>query len=111
MCDFFILIALLRVPGFQKAIHCAARTTDNHDVLIRLITKGADGGNHLTALRRLATGRIASRGDNHAVPVLREIVYEDMVFAVFPLMDTGFDAPWYYNFGEIVDAVEQVLEV
>ena len=76
-----------------------------------MITKGDAGLNHLTALRRLATGPIACRGDNHIVPVLREIVLDDMVFAVFPLMDEGFHGPWYYDFGELIDAVDQVLEV
>jgi hypothetical protein len=67
--------------------------------------------NHLAALHRLGTGLIASRGDNHTVPMLQEIVRGDMVFAVFPLMHEGFESPWYYDFSELVDSVEQVLEV
>ena len=43
--------------------------------------------------------------------MLREIVLDDMVFAVFPLMPEGFDIPWYYDFAELIDAVDQVLEV
>jgi hypothetical protein len=45
------------------------------------------------------------------VPLLQEIVYGDMTFAVFLLMSTGFDCPWYYHFSEVLDAVEQILEV
>jgi hypothetical protein len=63
-----------------------------------------------TALSRLAMGNNAMRGGNHTVPVLREIVHDDMVFAIFPLMSTGFDYPWYYCFSEVIDAVEQILE-
>ena len=80
-------------------------------MLIRLVAKGDEGLNHVTALRRLATGLVAFRGENHIVPMLREIVLDDMIFAVFPLMDEGFDLPWYCNYGELVDAVYQVIEV
>jgi hypothetical protein len=80
-------------------------------VLIRLITKGDQGLNHLAALRRLATGHVAFRGENHIVPMLREIALDDMVFAVFPLMHEGFESPWHYNYGEVVDAVYQMIEV
>jgi hypothetical protein len=95
----------------QKAIHCPARTIDNRYVLIRLVVKGDDGMNHLVALRRLGTGDVAFRGENHIVPMLREIVLDDMIFVVFPLLQDGFDTPWYYNYGEVVDAVYQVIEV
>ncbi|KAF8523035.1 kinase-like domain-containing protein [Gautieria morchelliformis] len=79
-------------------------------MLIRLVVKGDDGLNHLAALRRLGTGDVAFRRDNHIVPMLREIVLDDMIFVVFPLLHDGFDSPWYYNYGEVLDAVYQVTE-
>ena len=69
------------------------------------------GERHRMSLARLATGDNALRGTNHAVPVLRELVHEDMIFTVFPLLSWGFDDPWFYRFSEVIDAVEQVLEV
>jgi hypothetical protein len=102
------------MPNLLKGtIHCPARTTDNfRDVLIRLMAIDKDRGErHRMSLSRLATGDNALRGDNHAVPVLREIVHDDMIFAVFPLLSMGFDYPWYFRFSEVLDAVEQVLEV
>jgi hypothetical protein len=65
----------------------------------------------VVALRRLATGLTAFRGDNHIVPIFREIIHGDMIFAIFPLMIQGFDWPWFYDLREIFDAVEQVLQV
>jgi hypothetical protein len=62
------------------------------------------------ALSRLGIGSNALRGDNHVVPVLKEIVHEDMTFMVFPLLSTGFENPWYYSFSEVLNAVEQILE-
>jgi hypothetical protein len=95
----------------QTARMCPARTLDHRDVLIRLIVKGDQGAKHLEALRRLATGEVAQRGDNHAVPVLQWLYHEDMTFAVFPLMSEGLCLPWYYDFGEVLDVVAQLLEV
>ena len=69
------------------------------------------GERHRNALSRLATGDNALRGSNHVVPVLQELMHEDMIFTVFPLLSCGFDYPWFYRFSEVVDAVEQVLEV
>ena len=69
------------------------------------------GETHRMALSCVATGNNALRGNNHAVPVLREIVLDDKIFAVFPLMAEGFDDAWFYRFSEVLDAVEQVLEV
>ena len=95
----------------KNSIHCPARTTEGRDVLIRLMAIGIDRGErHFAALSRLGTGGNALRGDNHIVPVLKEIVHKDMTFVVFPLLATGFDYPWYYRFSEVLDAVEQILE-
>ena len=69
------------------------------------------GERHRMALARLATGDNALRGSNHAVPVLRELVHDDLIFAVFPLLSMGFSWSWYYNFSEILNTVEHVLEV
>ena len=69
------------------------------------------GERHRMALSRLAIGDNALRGANHIVPVLRELVHDDMIFAVFPLLSFGFDYPYFYRFSEVIDAVEQVLEV
>ena len=69
------------------------------------------GERHRNALSRVAKGDNALRGTNHAVPVLQELVHEDMIFAVFPLLSWGFDYPWFYHFCEVINAVEQVLEV
>jgi hypothetical protein len=72
---------------------------------------GADRAeNHRAALEHLAPSHNASP-NSYIVPMLAEIMYNDMTFAVFPLMSKGFDSPFYYQFSEVFDAVEQVLEV
>jgi len=65
-----------------------------------------DGGEkHRLALSRLVTNDHALSGDNRVVPLLQEMVYGDMTFAV------SADCPWDYHFFEVLDAVEQILEV
>ena len=75
---------------FQRNIHCAATTDDGRHVVIRLIKKGDQGETHLQVLRRIASGGAALLGDNHTLPVLREIVHDDMVFVLFPLVSGSF---------------------
>ena len=49
-------------------------------------------------------------GDNHALPVLREIVHDDMVFVLFPLMSDGFFI-CYERVEDAFKAMTDVLEV
>jgi hypothetical protein len=97
--------------SLQSPIHCAARTEDGRDVLIRLMAIGNDRGErYCAALDRLATGNAASRGDNHVVPVLDKIYHGNLTFYVFPLMANGYEYPWYFIFPEVLDAIKQILE-
>ena len=66
------------------------------------------GERHCMSLSRLATGDITLLGNNHVVPVLQELVHDDMIFAVFPLLSWGFDHPWFYRFTEVLDAGDNV---
>ena len=94
----------------QRNIHCAATTDDGRHVVIRLIKKGDQGETHLQVLRRIASGGVALLGDNHALPVLREIVHEDMVFVLFPLVSSGF-SHHYERVEDVFKAMADVLEV
>lgn len=48
-------------------------------------------------------------GDNHAPPVLRELVHDDMVFAIFPLVSDGFSVD-YERVEDVFKAMTDVLE-
>ena len=92
---------------FQRNIHCAATTDDERHVVIRLIKKGDQGDTHLQVLRRIASGWVASFGDNHALPVLREIVHDDMVFVLFPLVSDGF----FHHYERVEDAFKAMTDI
>ena len=95
---------------FQRNIHCAATTDDGRHVVIRLIKKGDQGETHLQVLRRIASGGAALRGDNHTLPVLCEIVHDDMVFVLFPLVSGSFFVR-YERVEDAFKAMTDVLEV
>jgi len=69
------------------------------------------GESHRLALSRLATDDMSLTGPNHTIPVLDELVHEDMVFAVFPKLHEWTFVPWYYSFSEMLDSVTQTVEV
>ncbi|SJL07151.1 uncharacterized protein ARMOST_10494 [Armillaria ostoyae] len=90
-------------------IHCPARTIHNQDVLIRLVSIDGDitGNEHYEALRRLSEGQTAFRGDNHSLPLLNELEFNGLKFAVFPLL-SPVCIPWFYNVDEILDYLLQI---
>ena len=106
---FFLLTPTMN-NLLQRNIHCAATTDDGRHVVIRLIKKGDQGETHLQVLRRIASGGVALLGDNHALPVLREIVHDDMVFVLFPLVSDGFFF-CYERVEDVFKAMVDVLEV
>ena len=50
---------------------------------------------------------VASFGDNHALPVLREIVHDDMIFVFFPLVSDGF----FHHYERVEDAFKAMTDV
>ena len=75
-----------------------------------MIKKGDQGETHLQVLRRIASGAVALLGDNHALPVLREIIHDDMGFVLFPLVSDGFFI-CYERVEDAFKAMTDVLEV
>lgn len=98
-------------PHFTPAI-CPARTMDGQDVMIRLVSIGADGARHREALERLSTGHTASLIGNHCIPVLKWITLEHICFAVHPLLsfsDMNISCA-HENIGDLTGTLRQMLE-
>ncbi|KAF8894268.1 hypothetical protein CPB85DRAFT_1377774 [Mucidula mucida] len=55
-------------------------------VVLRVICKGEDGKEHLRMLRRVATGLESLVATNHILPIWNEIVYDDLVCTVSPMV-------------------------
>ncbi|KAI8982909.1 kinase-like domain-containing protein [Trametes punicea] len=92
----------------------AARTADGRDVVIRVITVGSEGENHLNVLRYISRGLRSQATPNHAVPLFDIFQLEDITFGVFPRV--GFSmadayGSWAENsVGDVIDMIMQCLE-
>ncbi|KAI9069072.1 hypothetical protein FKP32DRAFT_1560428 [Trametes sanguinea] len=91
-----------------------ARATDGRDVVIRVISIGSEGRNHLDVLEYISRGLTSQVAPNHAIPLLEVFELEDITFGVFPRIGgTMTDAyeSWAENsVGDIVDMMIQCLE-
>ena len=76
---------------------------------------GDKGKTHLEILRKVARGNLSLFSDNHTLPLLDTIEFEDIAFGLFPM--SGFSLAEAYNgwaqnsVGDIVDMILQALEV
>lgn len=96
-------------PLAQHRLHYPARTDEGNDVLIRLVAKGADGGEHVKILQAMNEADVEHK---FVTPLLRLIHHkEGMTFAVFPLIHADDLLVWSYNVGEAIEYLRQVFEV
>ncbi|KAF8815276.1 hypothetical protein BYT27DRAFT_6735503 [Phlegmacium glaucopus] len=104
----------LRRFDYRNPLQQAARTREGHDVIVRVITIGNEGHDHLKILRRIATGKDSLWSDNHALPMLAEFEWEDIIFGIFPKV--GGTVEYAYDFwpknsvGDIIEMLMQMLE-
>ncbi|KAG7089887.1 hypothetical protein E1B28_011521 [Marasmius oreades] len=70
---------------YVNPVNRAVRSHDGQDFICRVIVVKGHGSNALQALRRLATGLNAFRSDNHVLPMLREIHFQDITCGLFPI--------------------------
>lgn len=94
------------------------RTREGQDLVCRLIVIHDEGHECLKALRRLATGANTLLADNHVLPMVREIHFQDIVCGLFPLtgpsMADAFGPTAYFvknSVGDVMDMLLQALEV
>ncbi|TFK31896.1 hypothetical protein BDQ12DRAFT_744414, partial [Crucibulum laeve] len=76
------------------------------DVLMHGLVVRNEGHRHFTILQRISTSRNTFLSKNHCLPMLTEIVPEDIVFGVFPKAYGSLDN----LVGDILDMLLQALE-
>ncbi len=80
--------------------------------MIRLVSVGASSEQHRRALDILGAPHLAFLPQNHVVPVLNRIVYDNKYhFAVLPMMQDVLLLPNFHDYLEAADYVEQLVEV
>ncbi|OSD08290.1 hypothetical protein PYCCODRAFT_1356638, partial [Trametes coccinea BRFM310] len=91
-----------------------ARAADGRDVVIRVISIGSEGRNHLDVLQYISRGLTSQVAPNHAIPLLELLEREDITFGVFPriggTMTDAYDSWAENSVGDIVDMMIQCLE-
>ncbi|RDB23619.1 Calcium-dependent protein kinase 4 [Hypsizygus marmoreus] len=110
------LASAMRLQRFQylNPLIRIVRTPDDHDMAVRVITVKGEGHNHLSILRKIATGHQSLIQENHALPMLAEFSFEDITFGMFPKVGgTMQDAFCFWaknSVGDILDMLMQALE-
>ncbi|KDR83095.1 hypothetical protein GALMADRAFT_57374, partial [Galerina marginata CBS 339.88] len=88
----------------------AARTKDNRDVVILLLSDGTSGNNALEALQVVGTGVAASIDRNHVLPMLQTVHHDNLVFGVFPMVGKSSISPWFGCLADGLEFVSQIME-
>jgi hypothetical protein len=82
---------------------------------MRVIVIKSEGHDHLKILKRLAVGENSLLSNNHTLPMIAELQFEDIILGVFPKVGAGLRnayGSWTKNsVGDIIDMVMQMLEV
>lgn len=100
--------------SFQRNKLCGAtRLSNGSHVVIQLLAIGEDGMEEVKMLQRLHRDPISTEYSNRCVPLLDMVTYEpaSMIFGVFPLLFTGYQAPRPGYLGEGLKTCYQILEV
>jgi hypothetical protein len=88
---------------------------DGHDVTIRVLVVRNEGHNHLKTLRNIATGPQSLISNNHALTLLSEFQFEDIIFGLFPVVGGTMERAFGYwpknSVGDVLDMLLQALEV
>lgn len=99
---------------YMNPLSRAARTAQGQDVIVRVVTIRKEGQDHLRILQKIARGRLSLFSENHALPVLDEIVLRDITFCVFPrsgfTLETAYGSWAQNSVGDVVNMVMQALE-
>lgn len=95
----------------SKPIRHAARMNDVRDVVLRVIAASGEGQTHLRILRRLSAPPDFLLSSNHILPILYQIIFEDIVILAVPKVIFNFCEifdPYYSN--SVEDALYMVLQ-
>ncbi|KAH9480122.1 hypothetical protein JR316_0006719 [Psilocybe cubensis] len=94
-CDNFLFltpdktknISIVRWPhfiNFNGLSHAARSINAKRDAILRLVASGGQGGTHLRIMRRLSSPPDILMSNNHILPFIDEISYQDIVVLSFP---------------------------
>ncbi|KAF8894270.1 hypothetical protein CPB85DRAFT_224180 [Mucidula mucida] len=80
----------LKYKTFSSVYHRVGSNRDGAAVVVHAAAKGEEGRERLTLTRLLGTGGESFVSTNHMLPLWGEVIYQDMVFLVYPLVHASF---------------------
>ena len=109
---FSLNTSLLTVKQFlnRNGLSHAARSTrvGRTDCVLRVLTAGGQGQDHLRIMRRLSRPPDILLCNNHILPLIDEIIFEDIVIGVFPKIMHYLGEATY---GSYMTSVEDLLHM
>ena len=93
----------------------AARRDDGQDVVIRVLSIGTEGSDHVELLTAITRDSLSLLHSCHALPLIDIIQLEDITLGVFP--KAAGSVNWAYGFwakpsvDDILDIIAQCLDV
>ena len=99
----------------QNPLTRAAQTPEGQAVVVKVLAIRDEGHECLDIIRKTSTGPFALLSNNHCLPLIKEFVFEDIIFGVFPKTGGLFEEAWVSwtrnSVGDILDMLLQILEV
>ena len=91
-----IIICLVILLFLQNALQRPARTKEGLEVIVRVVVVGSDGHDHLKILRKIAAGENSILSNNHTLPMVAELQFEDIIFCLFPKTASAVEETYGY---------------
>ncbi|OJT14094.1 hypothetical protein TRAPUB_9370, partial [Trametes pubescens] len=92
----------------------AARRADGCDVVVRVLAIGERGRDHVEILKTVSIGPYAFYEDNHNIPLLDLVYFDNITFGVFPRVGCRMQEAYGFwaknSVGDVVDMILQCLE-
>ena len=83
--------------------------------MVRVIVVGSEGHSHLKILRKIATEENSILSNNHTLPMVAELQFEDIIFCLFPktasVVEEAYDYWAKNSVGDVIEMIMQMLEV
>ena len=97
--------------GVDNGLLHAVRGKDNKDYIVRVMTSGGEGHNHLRVVRRLScTFPDNTLSNCHILPMVLEMQFEDITFGFFPKAQYVLVDVLTTRESTVEDAVHMILQ-
>ncbi|KIM39634.1 hypothetical protein M413DRAFT_29331 [Hebeloma cylindrosporum] len=97
--------------GVSSGLLHAVRGKDNKDYIVRVMTSGGEGHNHLRLVRRLSSAFPDNTLSNtHILPMVLEVQFKDITLGFFPKAQYPLDRVLSNRQSTVEDAVYMILQ-